>query len=179
MEEISTLALVNETNCAATMNYVIADMNPIDTSKTIGLSVHGSQFCNITGDGSYVSVNNQPVGLIGGKDTNNIGACSGSTGTFYYQNQQLYGLSDDTANVTMHGPDALADISPYLTGTTELEVRFDYQLETPPNFPQSNPIWQLFFAYTSICEAFETTLTERVKMCANVSSVQLEATGGQ
>lgn len=178
MEEVSTFVLLNETNSAAIMNYPIANVNPIDTSQKMGFAVHGSHFCNIDWDGSYVSVDDQLVGLIGGKDENNVSSCNGSTGTFYYQNQQLYGLSDDTANVTMHGPDALADISPYLTNPNEFEVRFDYQLETPPNRPQTNPIWQLFFAYTSTCPAFETTLTERVKMCAYESSVQLEATGG-
>ncbi len=179
MEEVSTYILVNETNCAAVMNYTMETINPIDISQHMGLAVHGDHFCNTDFDGSYVSVNNQQIGLIGGKDENNIGACTGPTGTFYYQDQQLHGLSDDTANITMQGPDALADISSYLTDSNEFEVRFDYQIETPPNGPQSNLIWQLFFAYTSTCAAFETSLTERVKMCVNDSTIQLEATGGQ
>jgi hypothetical protein len=178
MPEVNCLAIINDMSSAATMNYNIENLNAIDEESPAGFAVHGGHMCNIVHDGSYVYIDNQLVGLIGGKDVNNLSSCTGSTGTFYYQNNELYGLSDDTANVTMHGPDALANISPYIANSTELEVRFDYQLETPPNGPQTNPIWQMFFAYTSTCEAFETTLTERVTMCANVSSVQLEATGG-
>src|SRR5690606_34741563 len=57
MGMVNTFALVNETNSAAEMNYSITNINPIDTSKQIGLAVHGSQFCNDTGDGSFVSIN--------------------------------------------------------------------------------------------------------------------------
>ena len=178
MPEVNCVAVINELSSAATMNYNFEDFNSIDIEHPTGFAVHGGHMCNTIWDGSYVFVNNQPIGLIGGDDMNDLGTCTGSTGTFYYQGNELFGLSDDTANVTMHGPDALADISPYITNPNELEVRFDYQLETPPNGPQTNPIWQLFFAYTSTCAAFETTLTERVKMCASDSTVQLEATGG-
>jgi len=178
MSEVNCLAIINEMSSAATMNYNIENLNAVDLEHPAGFAVHGGHMCNIIYDGSYVYIDNQLVGLIGGKDMNDIGTCTGSTGTFYYQGNELFGLSDDTANVTMHGPDALADISPYITNPNEFQVRLDYQLETSPNHPQTNPIWQLFFAYTSTCEAFETTLTERVKMCANESSVQLEATGG-
>jgi hypothetical protein len=120
-----------------------------------------------------------PIGLIGGPDINNPSPCGGSTGTFYYQNNSLFGLSDDVPNNTMNGSDALADISEYLMNDDNIYVQITYQtlIDGGTGTPTSNAIWQLYFAYSTPCQPFETTLTEEVTICRG-ESAQLLATGG-
>jgi gliding motility-associated-like protein len=131
--------------------------------------------CNNTNDGTIVSVNNNILGIIGTPDaTNNIWNCSGSKGHFYYQNNTLYGLDDDIANATMNGPDALADIAPYLTnGTTT------YSTNLKLNTIGGDPNFNLLFinAYTTPCDTFSTSISADTVICKG-DSVQLLASGG-
>jgi len=179
LPESNVIIVLNEQNSSGIMNYLINDINIIDTTTSIGLAVQTAAICNTIWDGSYVSLNGTTIGLIGGEDENSTAACAGVTGSFYYQNNTLFGLSDDVANETMSGSDGIANIQNYITNPTELDVRFTYQtlIDGGSGTPTSNAIWQLFLAYSTPCQPFETTLTEEVTICRG-ESAQLLATGG-
>ncbi|PWH85881.1 hypothetical protein [Brumimicrobium oceani] len=78
-------------------------------------------------DGSSVSVNSNSIGLIGGSEFNTINTpCSSPSGNFYYENNTLHGLTDDTPDSLMMGTDAIADIKNYGT-TSPITVNFIHQ----------------------------------------------------
>jgi len=179
MDIVNIAAVLNQQDYTGLMDFQINGLNTVNFEYPVGFSLHSSQLCNTSWDGSYINVDNSTIGLIGGPDVNNPSPCSGSTGTFYYQNNSLFGLSDDVPNNTMNGSDALADISEYLMNDDNIYVQITYQtlIDGGSGTPTSNAIWQFFFAYTTPCQPFETTLTEEVTLCRG-ESAQLLATGG-
>jgi PKD repeat protein len=179
MEIVNIAAVVNQQDYTGLMDFEINAINTINLDNPVGFALHSSHLCNNTSDGSYINVDNSPIGLIGGPDVNNPSPCGGSTGTLYYQNNSLYGLSDDVANNTMDGSDALADISEYLMNDNNIYVQITYQtlIDGGSGPLTTNAIWQLYFAYTTPCQPFETTLTEEVTICRG-DTAQLLATGG-
>jgi len=180
LPECSVVVVLNEQNSSGIMGYTINSINPIDTNSQVGLAIQSSHICNLPWDGSYVSINEETIGLIGGVDENNTNGSCGVTGSFYYQNHMLYGLSDDVANEAMLGSDAIANIQSFLNSTDEIDLRFTYQalIDGGPGTPSSNPIWHLVLSYTTPCQPFETTLAEEATICPG-SSAQLLVTGGQ
>jgi PKD repeat protein len=179
MDVVNVAAVVNQQDYTGLMDFEINGINTINLDNPVGFAIHSSHLCNNTWDGSYINIDNSTIGLIGGPDINNPSPCGGSTGTFYYQNNSLFGLSDDVPNNTMNGSDALADISEYLMNDDNIYVQITYQtlIDGGSGTPTSNAIWQFFFAYSTPCQPFETTLTEEVTICRG-ESAQLLATGG-
>jgi gliding motility-associated-like protein len=175
LTETATEIILNKQNVSSLISYTLTGLNPVSNNFDVGFSFLGLAFCYIPGDGSYVHVNGTNLGLTGGNDYNSPGFCSGVQGHFYYYNNTLYGLGDDTANATMNGTDALANIQSYLTdNATSLNIDFVYE---DPNWAYgslTNPVAALFLAYTTPCQAFEATVTHG---CLG-DSVQLSATGG-
>ena len=171
LSKTNAVIVLNEQNSAGIMNYTI-NPNPMDLSNNIGLAMQTSHICDTINDGSFVAIDGTTIGLIGGEDENTPFTCAGVTGSFYYQNSTLFGLSDDVANSTMAGPDVIANIESYIINEDEVSIRLIYQgLNNPitPNATQSNPIWQLYFTYTTPCDFFETTLlTSDTTTCPNV-----------
>jgi len=179
MPETNIAVILNEQNSSGIMNYSISGINSFSTLSAVGFGVQTSHICPTTNDGSYVFINDINIGLVKGQDENNLSANCGVTGSFYYQNNTLYGLSDDVANETVSGSDGIANIQNYITNPTELDIRFTYQtlIDGGSGTPTSNAIWQLYLAYTTPCQPFETTLTEEVTICRG-DTAQLMATGG-
>jgi PKD repeat protein len=164
------------------MNYTFSDINAIDLNNPVGLVINGEHICNTNFDGSNVYIENEFIGIIGGEDVNSMeGLCAGVSGSFYYENNLFSGLGDDVANNIVNGPDAIADIQPYLTTDSQIDVSFVYQsFDNPPhpNAPLSNVIWQMYLVYTSNCENVEVSImTSDTTTCAN-SPLQLGASGG-
>jgi PKD repeat protein len=179
LPESNVVIVLNEQNSSGIMEYSISSINPIDTNAQVGFAIQSSHICNLPWDGSYVSINDETIGLIGGADENNPSASCGVTGSFYYQNHLLYGLSDDVADEAMLGSDAIANIQNYISNPTEIDIRFTYQalIDGGSGTPTSNAIWQLYFAYTTPCQPFETTLTEEVAICRGDSAQLLVSMG--
>ncbi|PCJ26023.1 MAG: hypothetical protein COA97_06865 [Flavobacteriales bacterium] len=95
------------------INYTINNISPINNLNDVGLSLFGGYICHTNifpFDGENVYVNGNFIGLIGGNDINS-GSCGGPYGDFYYENNQLFGLSDDTANAQMSGSDVLINMN--------------------------------------------------------------------
>ena len=180
LTKTNALIVLNEQNSSGIINYSISP-NIINLSNNVGVALQTSHICDTINDGSYVSVDGTNIGLIGGVDQNTLASCAGVTGSFYYQNGTLFGLSDDVANSTMAGTDAIANIESYIINEDEVNIEMTYQSlsnPTAPHAPQTNPVWQLYFTYTTPCDFFEATLlTSDTTTCPNIP-VQLGATGG-
>jgi PKD repeat protein len=180
LAKTNALIILNEQDNSITVNYAIDSINAMNLNYDVGFAVQTSSICDTIVDGSYVAVDGTTIGLIGGSDENSFPVCAGVTGSFYYQNNTLFGLSDDSANNSMSGTDAIANVKDYLNSIDEIYIDFEYQNpnQPNPNAHLSNSIWQLYFAYSTPCQPFETTLSEEVAVCRGANS-QLLATGGQ
>ncbi len=92
---------------------------------------------------------------------------SGVFGNFYYQNDTLYGLNDDTPDSLMNGADVLANISSYLS---EESFSLTYKYQDPSDSfsdPTSNPICATFLTYNTKCETLKSRLAiEDTTVCA-------------
>lgn len=142
------------------------------------MSVVGWHFCDVIQDGSYVSVNGNNLGLIGGNDENSTSFCTGVQGHFYYKNNQFFGLSDDIANSVMNGSDAIANIQSYLSNnTTTMSLDFNYQSPDWEDGSKSNPILGVFLTYTTPCSEFPTQTSTDTTLCQGTTA-QLFASGG-
>lgn len=179
LNPVNSIVVINQLNTQSVQSYNLDDINTIDLSYNVGMALKSAHICDTTLDGSYVFVENNNIGLIGGPDQNVNHQCAGVMGHFYYQNNTFFGLSDDVPNNKMAGPDVIANIQPYLTDPDEINFSFEFQ---SPNLPgafsqQTNPFFAFFFAYTSTCQPFQTTVTQDTSICIG-DTIQLFATGG-
>ncbi len=163
------------------INYAVTNIAPINNINDVGLGLLCGYICGINSlwnfDGENVSVNNNFVGLIGGNDINS-GTCGGPYGDFYYENNQLFGLSDDTANLQMTKSDVIMNSNPYIAfNSTNFTLDFISQSSQSPN-NASNAVWSFFLTYTNNCDTFTTTATPAQDTICLGDSVQLTATGG-
>jgi hypothetical protein len=110
MPETNITVLLNQQDAEGIMPYNITDINTMDLTQNIGFAAQTSSVCDNVDDGSIVKIEGTTIGIIGGTDENNPSGCAGTTGSFYYQNNTLFGLSDDVANATVNGTDAIANI---------------------------------------------------------------------
>jgi len=175
LQEICSNVFINNIQPDAHMLYTFSNLNPINSTQNVGLAINADNICDTIRDGSFVKVNNIPIGLIGGDEINSLSSCTGVTGSFYYQNGTLTGLRNDIANPTMSGPDAIANIESYLNSTTAFDLTFDYQSNWEP---KTNTINQLFLTYTSPCQPFDVSVPKDTTICKG-TTIQLNASGGQ
>src|SRR5690606_6298148 len=98
---------INNQEVKPVQDFVIHLQNPFNQNKDIGLSINGDHFCDPIGDWSTIYINGDSIGRIGGGETNTNINCGGPIGSFYYDNETLYGIGNDTADSLMHGIDAI------------------------------------------------------------------------
>lgn len=174
MPLVGTKIVLNNQNAQQTLSYQIT--LDADINNPVGFTFNSYAFCNTVFDGSYIFVNGNNIGLVGGDEPEDIHSCAGVRGAFYYQNNQLLGLANDTPTPSMTETDALASIENYIQDPTNLIIQFEYQT---PNIVdnKTNPVHQLFFAYSPTCQPFDVTVPNDTTVCYG-SQVQLNATGG-
>jgi len=173
---ISASIYLNNQDCSMFMNYNFSNLNQINGIYDIGFTFVGLHFCDTTMDGSFVKVNNNPIGLVGGRESITELGCSGVRGAFYYENNQLYGLDNDTPDSLMSGLDALCDIQPYMVNDAQFSVQFEYQ-NGIPNGSKSNPIFELFTVYSTPCDTFSVALPSDTVICQG-ATLPLHVSGG-
>jgi len=167
---------LNTQNSETIVNYPYTNLNPINLTNDVGFAFNSWGLCDVFQDGSYVSVNNNVLGLVGGdEDYLTEPGCAGVRGAFYYQDSALYGLDNDVANTVMDSVDALANIASYITDPFNFDVKFEYQSSFSTT---SNPVFELFLTYTSTCEPFNVSTPNDTTVCEG-SQVPLQVTGGQ
>lgn len=156
-------------------------MNPVDNNYPVGLSL----FTDRTTHANKVKVvfNGNLLGKISYSDSINWQwNHAGVKGHFYYQNNTLYGLDDDTANSTMNNSDGLADVSSFLlNGSTSYSIKLEQEF-LPPHPNASNGGYKnvnLLFLnpYTTHCDTFSTSIISDTVICKG-DSIQLYASGG-
>ena len=174
LSKVASSIWINNEDYDGFANYLMSGMNKVNTSKPVGLSLMLDRACNATNDATIVNLNNNILGAIGFPDNVNGNCpCSGSKGHFYYQNDTLNALDDDSADALMSGSDALADISPYLNNDA---TGYHLILEEPASStPNSNFLF--LNAYSSPCDTFSTSISKDTSICLG-QSVELFAFGG-
>ncbi|MCB9360203.1 MAG: gliding motility-associated C-terminal domain-containing protein [Flavobacteriales bacterium] len=167
----------NNQDVSSLTNYNLSNLSPIKNLKPVCLTLITGHICDTLQDGSYVNVNNNNIGLIGGDDMNSsIVTCASVYSNFAHYNDSLFGLDDDTPDSLMAGTDALADIKSYVNnGDTAVNVTFTYQ----SNFaPLTNPIRAVMLSYATPCDTFSTSASTNTDTICAGEPVQLNATGG-
>ncbi|NBW59028.1 MAG: hypothetical protein EBR41_00405 [Crocinitomicaceae bacterium] len=178
LSKIATSVWINNQDYIGYENYSMSGMNPINTSNPVGLSLMLDRGCNNKTEGKVVNVNGNTLGTIGVVDAvNPLHSCAGTKGHFYYQNEFLFGLDDDSSDLSMSGADALSDISSIISnGSTEYTLNLTHTNPNPaPNQPQFNLLF--FNAYTTPCDTFSTSIIADTVICKG-ESIQLSASGG-
>ncbi|GIV41734.1 MAG: hypothetical protein KatS3mg034_1044 [Vicingaceae bacterium] len=178
LSRVASTLWINDKDYFGNESYTMTGMNPVNNSNPIGLSLMLDRAIDYTYDGSIVTINSNILGVVGGSDSvNYLWGWGGAKGHFYYQNNTLFGLDDDTANATMNGSDALADISSYIAnGANGYSLNI---VHSNPNPSSGAPNWNLLFinAYTTPCDTFSTSISADTVICKG-DSVQLFASGG-
>lgn len=181
--KINCNLFLNNQDVAPITTYSLNNINPFNNSKPIGLGVATSNFCgsSYSNDSSYISVNNNTIGLLGGEDQNSsMVTCASAWANFAHYNDTLFGLDDDTPDSLMGGTDALADIKSYVTnGDTSVDIVFTYQtLNNSNGGILTNPIRAVMLSYSTPCDTFTTTASTTQDTICLGDSVELNATGG-
>lgn len=157
LPEVATTLWVNDKDFVGNEIYNCFNLNPIDTTLPVGLSLDMDRSCNATSDGNLVFVNGDTIGLVGGPDSVNTNlGCAGVKGHFYYQNSALFGLDDDTPDSIMSGTDGLADISSYLLNNNSYTFKLIHNYLTISGKANITPLF--INAYTTPCDTFSTSL---------------------
>jgi hypothetical protein len=173
MDEISFSLFFNDQNLNTEINSYEGQLNSINFNEPIGFSINSDIIGHpTTNDGSFVFINNQNIGLIGGADNVNSSFIFGTRGHFYHFNNQLVGLDDDISNSTMNNSDALADISSYISSSN-----ISWKLQWQNTSVHQNIYSSFIFSHSTPCHSFEVNATSDTTICSN-SPIQLSTTGG-
>jgi gliding motility-associated-like protein len=180
LDFVNSTVFVNDIQPQQTQSYNLIDINSMNLLDDVLLAVFSSAFCDTVQDGSFVSVDSNPIGILGGDDDNTPLGCLGVSGSFYYQLSTAFGLGNDTPDAFMSGTDAIATIENYVVSTNSLNIKFEYQ--TPSFKPRTNPVHQLYLTYTTPCDTFsvsvpnDTTVCEGTQLQLNASTTNPTAT---
>ncbi len=170
-----SLILNNQNLILNTSEYLIENINPILFDKDIGLAIQSDILWDTNIDKTKVLINDNLIGEIKGSDMNNqqyTGA--GVKGSFYYENNFLFGLDDDIANNVMNESDGIAIINEYLNSNSTFEIK----LITNSSINIFNNYISFPLAYSTPCDTFSFTLTPDTTICRG-ETLQLSTSGGQ
>jgi len=149
MPVTNTVVYLNNQNLASNMLFTLNGLNPINNVKDAGLSFWVQNIgCQLPINFMLNAVGNYNLGSLytGCSDNNN----SLVPGSFYYQNNTLFGLQDDSPNGFIDTTDALVDIKPYISNNTTI-LSLSANLDVIPG--GHNDINAFILAYTTPCPA--------------------------
>jgi len=168
-------------NSANSQIAPITGFNPANTSFEIGLGVHSDRLGGIVAggtDGFNYYMNGQFIGFNDTIDSifgPNLEA--GVIGTFYYQGNSFFGLTDDIPNNMLSGSDGIVLLNDYVNATlSPMNIEFNYIVDPGTNL--HNILVGLYFAYTTPCEPFDVSVSADTTICQG-ETLQLNANGGQ
>ena len=152
MPLVNTVVFLKTLDYIATENYSLNLTYPLDTLVPIGFAMHAGYMCDNNSDGENISVESTLLGLIGGGDPNNPpNMCSGTSGSFYYQNNVLHGLMGDSADQQMLSSDALSDIKLTVpNGATTIDVQFEHFGGAGASPDNSMWAWIMAYGYSNL-----------------------------
>jgi len=175
MPTTNVAILLNNKTYTPTMPYPVSNLNPINNSNDVALSAL-PQNTNSVYDVSLGLTSSLGTFTIGDlyANTANMNNIHTAPGSFYYQNNSLFGLVDDTPNNTMDSTDALANIKTYLANSaTTFTIDVNLHATSPGCFQAAQAF---VLAYSSPCPPFPNSSFQNYIVCGS-GSVQLSAMG--
>ncbi|MBC8172468.1 MAG: gliding motility-associated C-terminal domain-containing protein, partial [Chitinophagales bacterium] len=147
LDTVHSILMVNDQDFADLVEYDFELTAPLDTAcNDIVLSLLTGYACFTGADGENVYADGSYLGQYGGPDENS-GDCGGPMGNFAYADHICTGLSDDTPDAFIDGPDVLAVINSYITpGSTTVSIDCEHE---PGGSPTDNAIWAIMLTYGS------------------------------
>ncbi|CAG5078554.1 PKD domain-containing protein [Parvicella tangerina] len=170
----------NDQDCYGFEAYSSVQLNKVDYNYPVGFALYTDRYSGSLTDFVYdLTIASNYIGSVGGNDqVNSAYGAAGVKGHFYYQNQTLYGLDDDTPDAFVDSTDGLADISGYIDQVTN---SFDFSLrheDYPNNIHISTGVSLGYFvSYTTTCDTFTVDVPAEYLACKG-DSIQLTAAGG-
>lgn len=171
----SSYVLINDQDEQYATDFELNQFNIISPNSDIGFAICASRITVWTpGDGSFLSFNDQSIqaGLIEGEG-NMEG--DGPQGCFYFENDTLFGLSNDTPDSLVNGYDALLNVENYLN--LEQSLNWNLTWEQYMVGARLNIYNEFFIEHGTTCESMQANVSKDTSICAN-TALQLEASGG-
>jgi gliding motility-associated-like protein len=171
----SSYVLLNDQDEHYSTEFQLTQLNKISEFTDIGWAISSARINEWSpGDGSSLSFNNGTIqaGLLKGEDNQ---WNDGPQGCFYFENDELFGLSNDTPdNVVLNG-DAILNAAAYLNSNNNMNWNLTWeQFMVGSRFNIYN---QFFIEHGTTCETSQVTTINDTTICAN-SPLQLYANGG-
>jgi gliding motility-associated-like protein len=174
----SAQVLLNNIDEAFIVDYSLDNFNPMSQNTPVGFALFTDRISGIGNDGSYLSFYNgtwDEVGLLKGPDNVNTFWGSGVKAHFYYQNETLFGLDDDTPDNVVNGPDGLINVENYIMNSS-IDWRLQWEaFSTTGSFNIYNGF---FLSHSTPCDTFTVSVPNDTIICAG-ETLQLSASGGQ
>jgi len=177
LKKVSTAIYLRNSDISAKDKFKIDLATATSKASDVAVSLYCGYICHTTGDGEFVSLNNEKLGQIGGHDDNS-GYCGGPIGSFYYKDNKLYGLQDDNADKKVEGSDALINAKTILKDKCK-SFTLDFSVDNSQfGEHETNSIWGVIVAYgTSECSMEDATVSDDVDICKG-STATIAASGG-
>jgi gliding motility-associated-like protein len=179
LPSVNSIIVINQQPLTGDEVYTINNMNFISTDFPLSFALYTDR----TGSGFIpnedVYFNSNFLGVVGGSDSvNNNWNFGGVKGHFYYQNNELFGLDDDTPDAFMSGTDGLANVSDYLNNNAST-CNFQLRNINYPNQPFNATSVKIAYllTYTPNCPVLEPLMERKYSYCHG-SSVQMQAAPG-
>lgn len=176
----ASYVLLNSLNENFEVNYSVNNINPATINAPIGFATYLDRLGGfVSNDGSYLYFNNgvwQNVGLLeGGDNVNSSWDGAGVKGHYYYQNEILFGLDDDTPDDIVGGTDGLIDVKDHLNGNS---LQWRLQWELPSSTGRFNIYNGFFLSHSTPCDTFSVSVPNDTTICSG-ESLSLNVLGGQ
>jgi gliding motility-associated-like protein len=179
LSTINASIVLNKQSLIGNEYYGLNNINPIFTNYPVGFSIYTDRTAPFGVPNSEIFFNNNLLGLIGGTDNvNSMWGYAGVKGHFYYQNNQLFGLDDDTPDAVMGGTDGLADVSSYITNNTtscDFQIKDIQYPNQPPNATNVNLAY--FLNYATPCPDINPIISSDTIICQGQTLQLLASTG--
>ena len=166
MPATNACVFLNSGNHSNPTTYNFMGINPVNTSKDVGLSIWVNDIGPLS-DSLGFSVNSSYLGAI--YPTVAYGNENTLPGSFYYQNNTLFGLQDDVNSPFIHGTDAIANIKSYLPNNAN-----NFTLTTDNSI--TCLVNNFTLAYTTPCPAQSNKDTTLIYDICRGNSTQLNGT---
>ena len=161
---------LNDAHITRQVDYSFEDLMPIDSLKDVAYSFATGHFMGSSSslkDGSYLSINNDSVGLAYGPLEYNVTTTGTISGQYTYLNDTIFPIGDDSNSYFINGSDCLSNLKNRISHhTTALESSFLYENPNPNHVGNlTNPIWCNYLSYSTPCDTFFVSVPNQMTVC--------------
>jgi gliding motility-associated-like protein len=156
MPVTNAVVFLNDQNSSVITSYTLNNINPIDNTKDVALSINS----NYIEDSLLFTLNSShSLGYLRPHADGNITKLPGS---FYYQNNTLFGLQDDVNSPFIDTTDALANIKTYISNNT---ANLSLVSQGHTQVQGDDAIEAFILAYSTPCPPHGITPTQSYTLC--------------